>query len=272
MSAPDTESSHVRLPTEIQDLVYEEKLTIHAGWLYGLLLRHLNYKRGDAHVWPSRSNLAKRMRFKNARAVDRYLDELAEAGLIEKERRRKGEVNDTNRYTLLLVSWPKEHSGGSEPQHTTPSGLENTTLVRHSTPELDGRQLDEGELEERSDQSGSPSGRSAPSGAGEREIEHDDPWSAPAARQPSTGERLTRKREDDRALFASLIEAHRLRSDGSTFREGVFDTHLFYDGFRKVKIGEKKIGFPGAYIESMCAEGYGRGVEDWLLSVGLEPV
>ncbi|SCL74136.1 hypothetical protein [Micromonospora peucetia] len=69
MSATDDETSHLRIPTEIQDFVAAGKLTIHAAWLYGLLLRHINYTRGDAHVWPSRSNLAKRMQFKNTRRL-----------------------------------------------------------------------------------------------------------------------------------------------------------------------------------------------------------
>lgn len=273
MTATPPPDLHVRLPVELHDLVEAGKLTINAAYLYGLLLTHLNYTRGDAHVWPSRSNLAKRMNLKNARAVDRYIAELTGAGLVEKECRRNEQrnVNDTNRYTLLCVSWPKESAaGGSAPQHTTPGVPERTTLVSQSAHELEEPQLDQGELDQRSDQSGTTSDRFAHSSGGATESDFGDPWAVPAQRQPSTAEKLTKKRIDDRTLFNDLIDARRLRSDGSTFREGVFDAHLFYDGFRKVKIGDKKIGFPGAYIEGMCGD-YGRGVEDWLLSLGLEP-
>ncbi|SCL46814.1 hypothetical protein [Micromonospora peucetia] len=272
MSATDDETSHLRIPTEIQDFVAAGKLTIHAAWLYGLLLRHINYTRGDAHVWPSRSNLAKRMQFKNTRAVDRYLTELAAAGLIETERRRKGEANDTNRYTLLLVSWPKTPATrGGAPQHTTPSALKNTTLVSHSAPELEELQLDEHELDQRSDQSSLPSGRFAPSGADETQSRFADEWNPPAQRQPSTAKKLTQQRIDDRATFLSLINAGHLRSDGTTFGKGVWTVDAFYNAFRKLKSTKKPIGFPGAYIEGMAERDPDNGVEDWLLTLGLEP-
>ncbi|MEV1013813.1 helix-turn-helix domain-containing protein [Micromonospora sp. NPDC049801] len=273
MTATPPPDLHVRLPVELLDLVATGKLTINAAYLYALLLTHLNYGRGDTHVWPSRSNLAKRMNLKNARAVDRYIAELIDAGLVEKECRRNEQkkVNDTNRYTLLCVSWPEKNSArGSAPQHTTPGMPEHTTLVSHSAHELEEPQLDQGELDQRSDQSGTTSSRFAPSSGGTNRDNFPDPWALPAQRQPTTGEKLTRKREDDRNRFLNLINAKRLRSDGSTFNEGVFDVDLFYDGFRKVKIGDKKIGFPGAYVESMSGD-YGRGVEDWLLSLGIEP-
>ncbi|MEV1315416.1 helix-turn-helix domain-containing protein [Micromonospora arborensis] len=273
MTATNSESIHVRLPAEIQQYVADGKISIHAAWLYGLLLSHVNYQRGDAHVWPSRSTLATRMGMEKAKSVDRYLKQLETAGLIEKETRKSDKRgNESNRYTLMVVSWPKEHRDPSPQLGTTPVVQPGTSLAPGWGHELEQPQLHEDELNQRSDQSGTTSDRFAHSGGDEDSDDFASEWDLPRQRQPSTAEKLTRKRVDDRELFLKLIEAHRLRSDGSTFNEGVFDVDLFYDGFRKVKIGNKKIGFPGAYIESMCTDGYGRGIEDWLLSIGLEPV
>jgi hypothetical protein len=273
MTATTAETPHVRLPVEIQDLVGAGKLSIHAGWLYGLLLAHINYGRGDALVWPSRGFLAKRMGLSKTQSVDRYLKELADAGLIECERRKSDKRgNESNRYTLLMVSWPKKTSDPSPQQGTSPRPVDGTSLDPGRGHELDTGELHQEELDQRSDQSSPTSSRFAPSSGGENnEDDFDDPWTAPAQRQPSTAEKLTRKRADDRQLFLSLIDADRLRSDGTTFREGVFDTHLFYDGFRKLKVGDKKIGFPGAYLEPMYTAGADQGVWDWLLNLGVEP-
>lgn len=269
MSATEDESQHIRLPAEIQDLVFAGKLTVNAGWLYGLLLRHINYKRGDTHVWPSRSNLAKRMRFKNARAVDRYLDELADAGLIEKERRRNGEVNDSNRYTLLLVSWPKNLApkGGSAPQPTTPGVLEHTTLVRHSAPELDEPQLDQWEPEQSTEQNSTTSGRCAPSGgdvaqgdAQKIEREHDDEDD----KSSSNGSWWL----DDRDKFRQIMGSRIVLEGVDEWRRGVFNVDDVYATLRIRK--KRRIDRPGGFVADLLSKEDGRSLENWLLREGIK--
>lgn len=266
MSATEDETQHIRLPVEIQDLVFAGKLTINAGWLYGLLLRHINYKRGDTHVWPSRSNLAKRMQFKNARAVDRYLDELADACLIEKERRRNGEVNDSNRYTLLLVSWPKNLApeGGSAPQPTTPGALEHTTLVRHSAPELDEPQLDPWELDPGTEQNSTTSSRCAPSGGDVAQGDAQNTEDEASDNEEPTGNFWLNDRDAFRRIMGSRIVAE--GSEG--WPRGVYDVDRIYSELRVRKV--RRIPRPGRYVSSLLVKEDGRALENWLLREGFE--
>lgn len=154
----------VMVPLDLLAMVADGKLSKNAAWLYVLMLTHLNQRRGDTKVWPSRRKLAERMNLSQTRGVDRYIAELEHAGLIERDRRRDGRVNDTNLYTLRLTC-----SGGSALQSTTPrpakavvqagqgvvrssapgsapdrtrgSAQERTGVVRHNAPELDPDEL-----------------------------------------------------------------------------------------------------------------------------------
>jgi hypothetical protein len=150
----------VKLPAELIGMVADGRLSITAAWLYVLLLSHVNYKRRDGKVWPSRKTLATKLQLKTARAVDRYVTELTKAGLIERERRVDGKANDTNMYTLAVVCWPPEDAtdpeGGSAPQSTRGGALantrgsapQNTGVVLPRAPELDRSELDRSELDE----------------------------------------------------------------------------------------------------------------------------
>jgi len=142
----------VRLPLAMLDLVADGKVSKNAAWLYVLLLSHVNWKRGDAKVWPSRRSLAERMNMAQPRAVDRYVEELKDAGVLSVDRRKvAGAGNDTNLYTLLLLPPPpsaQERTTPSAPQSTTPSAQERTNLVSGSAHELDEPQLDEVQQDE----------------------------------------------------------------------------------------------------------------------------
>lgn len=210
------------------------------------------------------------------RTAEKSITRLRDLGLLTSKRRYRadGSISGCDYVLRDIPPSPDEgdNAGGVPSISTVPPGEAD------GTPRPDGRSSNTPpehtrETPQRSDQSSPTSSRFAPSsGDVNDEDDFDDPWNVPAPRQPSTGEKLTRKRADDRALFMSLIDAERLRSDGSTFREGVFDTHLFYDGFRKLRVGDKKIGFPGAYLEPMYAANADQGVLDWLLTLGVEPV
>lgn len=265
MTATPPPDLHVRLPVELLDLVAAGKLTINAAYVYALLLTHINYGRGDAHVWPSRSDLAKRMNLKNARAVDRYIAELIDAGLVEKECRRNEQrnVNDTNRYTLLRVSWPEKNTArGSAPQHTTPGVPERTTLVSHSAHELEEPQLDQGELDRPcTEENRSPSTRFAPSGAGDFDSQPavvDDQPAIPQQR----GNWYLNDRDDFRATLGEQIISQGVKH----WNRGTFPTNAVYDALRQRS--ENPIDRPGSYVASLLDKQGGDALDNWLLREG----
>ncbi|MEV2239562.1 helix-turn-helix domain-containing protein [Micromonospora sp. NPDC049891] len=264
MTATSTETPHVRLPAEIQDLVAAGTISLHAGWLYGLLLAHINYRRGDAHVWPSRGTLAKRMGFKNSRAVDRYLDELVGAGLVEKERRRNGQVNESNRYTLLMVSWPKQPAGGSAQPDTTLGINRIPPVVSDSTPELDEPQLDEEEPDPWGiEPNRSPSTRFAPSGAGDGDSQTER---LPNQRRPAPQETGSWWL-DDRDTFQSIM-GERIESKGvKDWNRGTFPAEAVYDALRQRK--DNQIDRPGSYVASLMDKP-DEALENWMLREGFK--
>lgn len=267
----------VQLPIELFDLVAEGKLSKNAAWLYALLLGHVNRKRGNTKVWPSRKHLARRMRMTQTRAVDRYIDELVDAGLMDRDRRRNGEVNDTNLYTLKLTVL-----GGSAQESTTRRGngddaadgvvhspalpsaqpstrgsaQENKGVVHSRAPEPDEAKPHE-EEPEGTELSGPTSDRSAPFGGDDETDDDADPMD----------DDLTDKRSKDRALFRQLTGG-KLRSDGSKWSEGVYTSDAVYTALRKRK---PPIVFPGSFMEYLEGKNAAGGIADWLLSEGLEP-
>ena len=164
---PGSGDPYVAVPMGLFDLVADRKISKNAAWLYALLLGHVNRKRGDAYVWPSRRKLADRMGMSETRAVDRYLDELIDAGLVHRDHRRKGNVNESNRYELLLLPGV----GGSAQMNTTPEGgsaqpstrgsaQTNTRVVLNQTPGVvlnSAPELKEVELEEFEPEENQPS-------------------------------------------------------------------------------------------------------------------
>lgn len=69
--------------------------------LYDVLAAHLNYERGDSHVWPTRETLAELMGVKQARSVDKYLKELETAGAIDVIHRKTSKgMRDRNVYVI----------------------------------------------------------------------------------------------------------------------------------------------------------------------------
>ncbi|MFG1846808.1 hypothetical protein [Micromonospora carbonacea] len=264
MNATAEETPHVRLPVEIQDLVAAGTISISAGWLYGLMLAHFNYRRGDSHVWPSRGFLSKRMGFKNSRAVDRYLDELVAAGLVEKECRRNGAVNESNRYTLAVVSWPTKHEGGSAQPDTTPGINSTPPVVSERAPELDEPQLDEDELDPWGNEPNRlPSARSAHSGAGKTGNQADDDRDAAAAdTEPSTGSWWIEDRDKFRQVFGDWVV-----SDGvNGWKRGVFPVNEVYSALRQRP--DKRITKPGSYVVSLMDKQDGAALENWMLREG----
>lgn len=151
----------VKVPVALLAMVERRDLSERAAMLYILLLTHVNTKRGDYKVWPSRRKLARKMLFTVTRSVDRYIAELVDAKLILRDHRWRADdmISDTNMYTLLLIP-----SGGSAGENTTPppaetsvsaaqgvvlsgtlrgSALANTGIVLPGAPELEEVELEE---------------------------------------------------------------------------------------------------------------------------------
>lgn len=104
--------------------------------------------------------------------------------------------------------------------------------------------------------SGPTSRRFAPSGGGD-ETDDDEPLD----------DDLTDKRSQDRALFRQ-ITGGKLKSDGSKWADGVYTSDAVYTALRKRK---PPIVWPGSFLEFLEGRNQAGGIEDWLLSEGLEP-
>lgn len=76
-------------------------------------------------------------------------------------------------------------------------------------------------------------------------------------------------RHADRELFRSLV-GEKLKSDGSRWGKGVWPVEQFYRAYRKTD--QKRLNWPGRYLQSMIDRGNGDGVVDWLIDQGLEAV
>lgn len=70
-------------------------------------------------------------------------------------------------------------------------------------------------------------------------------------------------RAEDRALFAEVLDASVIETDGYTWAEGRYQINGLYNGLRKVQ--RKK--WPGRYV-ARIAEDSG-GIEDWLIDQGI---
>jgi hypothetical protein len=85
--------------------------------LYWQLALHIAHGRGDRVVFPSRGHLARRLSFRQARSVDRYIDELVEIGAIDKYTGRAADRMRTRNYYVL---------------HMAPSGATTASGTRFS--------------------------------------------------------------------------------------------------------------------------------------------
>ncbi|MEU8334773.1 helix-turn-helix domain-containing protein [Micromonospora tulbaghiae] len=263
MTATPAESRHVRLPEEIQQAVADGTISIQAGWLYGLLLSHINYQRGDAHVWPSRSTLAARMGMQKAASVDRYLKELVDAGLVEKETRKSEKHgNESNRYTLLVVSWPKTPRDPSPQLGTTPSPQLRASLAPGEGHELDEPQLDEAELHRPEEEENSTtSGRFAPFGGGDT-----DSQPSAAEDRPPVPQQRGNWWLNDRDAFRAVIGPKVVSEGAKNWNRGTFDSDAVYNALRQRK--PKPIDRPGSYVTALVNERGGDALDNWLLGEG----
>lgn len=115
---PGTASSvdrFVLVPADLVALVSDKKIGKEAAWLYVVLLSHHNRTRGDNDVWPSRKLLSEEMGFSEKsgpKAVDKYLAELRNAGLIISQRRSSpwdnGNTSSLHTLTLIVPDKPQE--------------------------------------------------------------------------------------------------------------------------------------------------------------------
>ncbi|WP_131787344.1 helix-turn-helix domain-containing protein, partial [Protofrankia symbiont of Coriaria ruscifolia] len=69
--------------TQLGDWVALSGITDHAKALYWHLSMHINTRRGDTEVWPTRDVLAEWSGFSRPNSIDRYLTELVDLGAIE---------------------------------------------------------------------------------------------------------------------------------------------------------------------------------------------
>lgn len=138
----------VMVPVDLLALAQAGKVSDKAFRLYICMSRYVNQGRMEAAVWPGRSRLAGDMGFAKVDNVDRYIAELENAGLIRKERRRKGKANDTNVYTLLPPNQGVPLSQGvplNEGVDVPPDG--GVPVPPGQGAELDEVELDEEELD-----------------------------------------------------------------------------------------------------------------------------
>lgn len=86
--------------------------------LYSVLLR---YGQSSGQRMPGRALLASRLKKKSTDTVDRAMKELVDIGAVVVERRRRGQVNLTNRYHLVSAS-PERRQPASVARHRPCTG------------------------------------------------------------------------------------------------------------------------------------------------------
>jgi hypothetical protein len=276
----------VMVPVELIDMVSEGSLTKEAAWLYVALLSHHNRHRRDDDVWPSRAVLAKEIGLKKADSVDKYLDELREAHLITSEQRRRvGNMKTSSKHTLKLVvpRSGEEIATRKAKFADTPASGYRTPRQRGTDTPATGDELEELEPQELKDVETNrlTAARCAPDGErheDSKDQKPEDPWSDPwdtaESRDKANGKELPHQRatfEDWRALDRQTFQEHvgnALISNGKIWKAGRYTAKQFYNGFRLKKSGPKE--WPGQYINQIADNQGETGVDDWLISNGLE--
>lgn len=79
--------------------------------LYNLFAAHVNARRGDREVWPSRPDLAGWLSLKKASSVDRYITELVDLGAVDVHRRRTRDGMRTRNQYVIHFEPPPGHTG-----------------------------------------------------------------------------------------------------------------------------------------------------------------
>jgi hypothetical protein len=104
MTAGDEADRYVAVPIKLLDALAERAITPAAFSLAVVMLSHVNRKRGDWVIWPSRQILASKMRLRKADNIDKYVRELEKADLIKVERRQEARTKTKNRYDLTALA------------------------------------------------------------------------------------------------------------------------------------------------------------------------
>jgi hypothetical protein len=104
MTAGDEADRYVAVPIKLLDALTERAITPAAFSLAVVMLSHVNRKRGDWVIWPSRQILASKMRLRKADNIDKYVRELEKADLIKVERRQEARTKTKNRYDLTALA------------------------------------------------------------------------------------------------------------------------------------------------------------------------
>ncbi|MFD8533891.1 hypothetical protein ACFV0L_41430 [Streptosporangium canum] len=87
--------------TIVPDWVMLSGISAPAQALYVQAAMHINQKRGDEEVWPTREDLAARLGYKKPATVDPYIKELVELGAFDVYTRRfAGGMRARNRYVV----------------------------------------------------------------------------------------------------------------------------------------------------------------------------
>ena len=106
-SSNTTASDGRRHPFFILDnaLIDDHTLTPHEGWLYAVIVRHVNYQTNVA--FPSHNTLARKSGM-SRRSVIRYIQRLEELGLIR--RTKRGARTRRNILATTMRSYPADMS------------------------------------------------------------------------------------------------------------------------------------------------------------------
>lgn len=119
--------------TAIPNWVLAAGLSPQALALVVYLAQHVNTGRGDRCVWPSRARLAALMGYRKAASVDRYLAELAAAGIITTRTRHRADGGQTSNAYLLFALPAQQPPRTDEPRRNMTADI---PVTRHVQPPL----------------------------------------------------------------------------------------------------------------------------------------
>lgn len=196
------------------------------------------------------------------KAIRAALRELEAAGYLRRRRYKdeKGRFRWKQTVYDVPVSDDTAHSIDVSPgQSISPQPPDGNRPAETGVPK---KTREEDLQEDVTDPICSTSGRFAPSGG-----DTDDHLDSIDGEAVTTGT-FTDWRTQDRALFRELV-GDALISHGGQWREGKFTADAFYDAYRK---REKRIRWPGRFLDSIYTAGSDPALDDWLTDQGLERV